>query len=174
MEHGRYLVDLVDEHGNVIDKKPRKDVDKKVDVYHSVHILLVTPRGELVLGKIPARKDFPNLYSNQLGVTVATIKRSNESADRAAVRAISRELFIDDARIYHVGDKFHHLPDGHRTYLSAYYLVGNPPATFSATDINGLTTLTTREFRERLLDAPQDIAPTFIAFWETYYQQLPV
>jgi len=174
MEHGNHLVDIVNEKGQVIGQKLRRDIDKTVDIYHSIHILLITPWGELVFAAIPSRKDFPNLYANQLGVPVATIKRSNETADQAALRALSRELFIDGAEIYHLGDKFHKLSDGHQTFLSAYYLIGSPPQTYSKTDIDGFTVMSPTELRKQLWEKPEQFAPILRAFWETYHEQLPL
>jgi hypothetical protein len=174
MEHSSYYVDIVDETGTAVKQKIRKDVDKWVDIYHSVHTLLVTPTREVVLTKIPIRKDLPNKYGGQLGVTAATMKRSNESNHRAAVRSLSRELFIDDGEIYHLGDSFQSLADGHKTYLSAYYLVNTAPKTFSNTDSDGLITISANKLREELISNPSKYAAIFHALWNTYEQYLPV
>src|ERR1700704_6083090 len=57
MEHGRHLVDLVDENGLVVGTKQRRDIDKNRDTYHSVYTMLVSPVGQVILARIPNRKD---------------------------------------------------------------------------------------------------------------------
>ena len=37
MEHGRHLVDIVDENGLVVGSKQRRDIDKNRDTYHAVY-----------------------------------------------------------------------------------------------------------------------------------------
>lgn len=174
MEHGSQLVDLVDETGKPVGQKLRKTIDKTQDLYHSVHTMLITPWGEVILSLIPKRTDLPNIYANQLGAPVATIRRSTETPDQAAFRSLSRELFIDGPDVFHLGDRFHECDDGHRTFLSAYYMISMPPQTFSKTDIENLVVLRPNEFRKRLRETPERFAPTLRALWQTYEHQLPV
>lgn len=174
MEHGRHLVDLVDENGLVVGSKPRRDIDKRRDTYHTIFVVLVSPVGEVVLGRIPTRSDLPNLYAEQLGVPAATIRRSDESPMAAAQRAAQRELFIDDAELVPVGGGLFSLPDNRQTYVSVYYLVTNAPESYSTTDIGELVTLTARELRNRLEARPEQFAPTFLELWRRYHDRLPL
>lgn len=173
MQHADYMIDLVDTKGNVTSQKPRRAINKREDLYHTIHVVLITPTGELVLTRIPERKDLPNIYADQLGTTVATIRRSNENADRAALRAISHELFINNATVYHVGDAYRELDDGIRTYMSVYYLVAPQPKKYSRNDIQNLITETYEDFRQHLRTYPHEIAPTMRAIWKMYEKKLP-
>lgn len=173
MEHGAYYVDLLDKTGRVVGKKLRRDIDKMRDIHHSIHVLLVTPRGELVLGIIPAREDLPNLYPRRLGSTVATIKRSDETPLKAATRALARELFIEDAQVVLLGEKMFQLPE-RLNYITAYYLVADPPPSFSVLDIDKLAVITTAELRNAIKNSPDELAPTLTAIWEEFGQKLPV
>lgn len=174
MEHGRHLVDLVDENGVVVGSKPRRDIDKYHDVYHAVYVVLVSPVGQVILGRIPDRDKLPNLYIGQLGVPAATIRRSGESPMAAAQRAVQRELYIDSAAVVPVGGGLFDLPDGRQTYVSVYYMVANPPEIFSSTDVAELVTLTPRTLRERIESRPQEFAPTMLMLWEKYQSRLPI
>lgn len=174
MEHGDQLVDLVDETGKPVGQKTRKTVDKNQDLYHTVLMLLITPWGEIALSTIPARTDLPNLYPTKLGVTAATIRRNTETADQAAIRSLSRELFIDGSDVRHLGDQFHLCEDGHRAYISTYYAICMPPKTYSKTDLGTLVILRPNEFRKRLRETPDRFAPTLRAVWQTYEHQLPI
>lgn len=173
MEHGVYFVDILDRNGKVVDKKLRRDVDKLKDIHHSVHVLLVTPRGELVLGVIPLREDLPNLYPRKLGSTVATIRRSGETAKSAAIRALARELFIEDGDVVLLGEKMFKLPERYN-YMSVYYLVADPPPSYSVLDIDTLAVVTTVEFKATLKKHSDMIAPTLKTIWKEFGDKLPV
>jgi hypothetical protein len=174
MEHGRYLVDLVDENGLVVGSKQRRDIDKNRDTYHAVYTILVSPVGQLIMARIPERKDLPNLYVGRLGVPAATIRRSGESPMAAAMRSVARELYIDDAKVVPVGGGLLDLNDGRQTYASLYYMVANLPETFSSTDIGELVTYNPRELRDLATEHPEEFAPTMLNLWERYQDRLPL
>jgi hypothetical protein len=174
MEHGSHHVDLVDENGLVVGSKPRREIDKNHDIYHVVYTVLVSPVGQVVLSRIPARKDLPNLYEGKLGVPAATIRRSGEAPMTAAKRSVERELFIDDAKVVPVGGGLFVLDDGRQTYVSVYFLVANAPETFSSTDIAELVTMAPRDLREQLDRQPDDFAPTMRLLWDRYQDRLPL
>jgi hypothetical protein len=174
MEHGRHLVDIVDENGLVVGTKQRRDIDKNRDTYHAVYTVLVTPVGQVVLARIPDRKDLPNLYVGQLGVPAATIRRSGESPMAAAQRSVQRELFIDDAKLVPVGGGLLELENGRQTYVSVYYMVANAPESYSSTDIGELITFNPRDLRQRIADHPEGFAPTMLKLWDRYQDRLPL
>jgi len=173
MEHSAYHVDLLDKDGRVVGKKLRRDVDKLRDIYHSVHVLLVTPRGELILGVIPAREDLPNLYPRKLSSTIATIRRTNETAERAAKRALGRELFIEEGDIKLLGEKMFKLPEQPK-YITAYCIVANPPTSFSVLDIDTLAVVTANEMRSLVKNTPDYLAPTLKIIWQEFGHKLPI
>lgn len=174
MEHGTHLVDLVDENGLVVGTKQRREIDKNHDVYHTIFTILVSPVGQVVLARIPQRKDLPNLYVGLLGAPAATIRRSGESPMAAAQRAATRELFIDDATVVPVGGGLLNLEDGRQTYVSLYYMVANPPESYSSTDIGELVTFNPRELGELIAEHPDQFAPTMVMLWNRYQDRLPL
>lgn len=174
MEHGSRLVDILDEKGKIVGQKHRRDVNKNDDIYHVVFVLLVTPRGELVLSVIPAREDLPNLFTRQMGSTISTIRRSNETSLQAAKRGVERELFIDQADLQFLGEHTIDLPGSSRKFASTYYLVADPPSTFSLIDIDTLVVVTPQQLRGLLLSHGDEVAPTLRMFWELYHSKLPI
>lgn len=174
MEHSAHWVDVLDDSGNIISQKRRKDIQKESDVYHAVYGLLVTPEGKVVVSAIRNRKDLPNLYAKQVGVPVATIRRSGESAQQAAQRSWARELFIDNPELRLLGEGLATLPDGRKTFMSVFYAVGDAPDIFSSIDIDELTTVSPSDLRSRLLAQPGAFAPTFRYIWQQYAQKLPL
>lgn len=174
MEHGAHFVDILDQYGHIAGQKRRRDIDKTKDIYHAVYIVLVTPEGEVVLTHIPERDDLPNLYAGQLGVPVATIRRHDESTIQAARRAAARELFIDDAEVHELGQEMFTLADGRKTLVSVFYLVGEPPETFSKTDLAGFEVMTPAQVSRELQEHPEKFAPTLRLLWQRYVKSLPV
>lgn len=175
MQHDFYPVDILDHEGNVISSKPRREIDKLVDIVHAIHILLITPLGEVVMSIIPVREDLPNVYAGKLGTTVATLKRSNETDDEGAVRAISRELFIDDMPLTHVATKFYdHMPPKPGCKFSVYYGISDVPESYSIVDIDGLIVMTPKEIDERIDTDPHSFAYSFLKIWKDYRDKLPL
>ena len=174
MEHAAHLVDVLDTKGKVVGHKRRSALDKAQDIHHTIFTILVTPRGELVLSVIPPREDLPNLYARQIGATVATVRRTDESPLQAAHRGLSRELFIDDAEVKLIGRRMMHLPDGAQMLATTYYLVAEPPSTFSLIDIDTLVVVTPHQLRDMLINHPRELAPTFRQLWHTYHHKLPI
>lgn len=174
MQHDFYPVDILDEKGNIIGNKPRNQVNKLQDRHHTTHVLLITPRGEVVMSIIPLREDLPNVYANKLGTTVATIRRSGETPLHAAQRSVSRELFIDDMPLVELGEQFHPLPPMPDCLLTVYYGVSEVPETYSLLDIDGLIVMSPREIDAKLKQDPDDFAQSFIEVWNTYRSQLPI
>jgi hypothetical protein len=177
MEHAAHQVDILDINGKIVGSKLRREINKARDIYHVIFVLLVTPKGEIVLSVIPPREDLPNLYTRQLGATMATIRRSHETAHEAALRGVQRELFIDEiqeADLHLLGEQMLELPEGIHTFASAYYLIGDAPATYSVIDIDTLVVVTPQQIRSLIMNHPDEVAPTLNLIWSSYNSSLPI
>jgi hypothetical protein len=174
MKHGDFLIDLVDKNGLPTRQKLRRQVNKLTDRFNGVYVLMITPRGELVLGSITERDDLPNIYAHKLGVTVAAIRRSDETSELAAKRALKRELLIQEVDIRLLGEKLVTMVDNREIYMSAYYFIGEPPSTYSTVDIEGLTPIYADQFRAALESNPDRFAPTLQSLWVHYQDKLPI
>ena len=167
-----HLVDLVNDDGAVVGAKKRHDIQKLTDLYHTIFTILITPEKQLVLSKVPARTDLPNLYVGQLGCTLATIRRHDETSDEASLRSLENELYLKDITASKLGEYFQVLPDGQRTYISIYYVIHAVPSDFSHNDIEGLQLLTHQELVEAMGKSPDTFAPSFLAAWERFNKDL--
>ena len=168
------MVDVLDRRGRVVGHKERRALDKLTDIHHTIFTILVTPKGELVLSVIPPREDLPNLYARQMGATVATVRRTDETTDAAVRRGLSRELFIDEPDVKFLGRRMLNQSDGAQMLASTYYLVADPPATFSLMDIDTLVVVSPNQLRSMLLNHPHELAPTFRQLWNAYSHKLPI
>ncbi len=174
MEHAAHLVDVLDARGKVVGHKKRSALNKVQDIHHTIFTILITPRGELVLSVIPPREDLPNLYARQIGATVATVRRTDETPLQAAQRGLSRELFTDEGAVHLLGRRMMRLPDGAQMLATTYYLVADPPATFSLIDIDTLVVVTPHQLRDILINHARELAPTFRQLWHTYHHKMPI
>jgi hypothetical protein len=174
MEHGSYLVDILNADGDIVGQKKRVDIDKRQDIHHAVYTLMITPQGDLVLACIPKREDLPNVYAGKFATTVNTIRRHQETPKEAALRAVSRELFIDDAKVSFLGENMQTFSDGRTNFVSGFYLVGEAPDTYSLTDIDGLVAMSPKQMRTDVIKHPQHFAPTLLTFWREWGDRLPV
>lgn len=174
MEHDMHLVDILDETGKIVGTKRRIDINKPKDIYHTIHVLLITPRGELVLSTIPVREDLPNLYAQQIGTTMASIRRTGETADQAAVRGVARELFIDNMPLVLVGEGMQTLAGGRKNYMSVYYGIAEPPESYSLIDIDSLAILSPRQLDLFVEHEPNELAASLITIWKSYRGKLPI
>jgi 8-oxo-dGTP pyrophosphatase MutT (NUDIX family) len=168
MDHAAQLVDLVDEHGSMVSTKIRKDIQKATDLFHTILVLVVTPDGQIVLSKIPARSDLPNLYAHSLGATAATIRRHGESAEAAAIRAAQQELRIIGPKPEKLGESFEVFTDGSRKYMTLFRVANVAPVDFSRTDIESLQLLSRDELLEHIQTQPDLFAPTFLRMWKRH------
>lgn len=174
MQHDFHPVDVLDEKGNIIGQKRRIDINKLQDIFHTTHVLLITPKGEVVMSIIPLREDLPNVYANLLGTTVATIRRTGETPLQAAKRSVSRELFIDEMPLTLLGEQFEELPPKKKNLFTVYYGVSDVPESYSLLDIDGLIVMTPKEIDRMLEKEPESFAYSFIRVWELFRSKLPI
>lgn len=174
MLNSRYPIDILDHQGGAIGSKPLNRLDKQTDIYHTVSVLLVTPRGELVLQIIPENNIVPTIYTGALG-TIADVKRSGESPEQTARRCMSRQLFIDDMPLFKLGGGMHDLADGRRLYISSFYGIADPPASFSLFDIKCLVVVSPRQLDALITSENplQSVAINLFTVWQTYKDKVP-
>lgn len=174
MQHDFYNVDLLDDTGKVIGSKPRNRIDKLVDVFHTIHVMLITARGEVVLSIIPLREDLPNVYAEKLGTTVATIRRTGETAHEAGKRSVARELFIEDLPLTQVGEEFFKVPPMKDNLLTTFYGISDAPESYSLLDIDGLIEMTPKDIDKMIKSDPDAFAASFLQIWKTYRKKFPI
>jgi hypothetical protein len=172
MEHGDHLVDIVDRHGVPIATKPRRDIDKKVDLCHTIFVVLVTPEHRLLLSRIPSRDDLPNLYVGSLGATAATIRRHSETADEASRRVLQTELYLEGLELTKLGDFYQAFPDERHKFMSLYYGVHAAPTNYSHADIEELVLMALSGVGPAVAADESQFAPTFVALWDKFGSEL--
>ena len=85
------ILDVLNNKGEVIGSKPRKDVLKDGDLHRTIHVWIINDYNELLLQKRNPNKDtFPNLWA----ISTAGHVMSGESSVEAALRELKEELSL--------------------------------------------------------------------------------
>jgi hypothetical protein len=166
MNDGDFNVDILDQNGNKVGVKLRKDIIKGVDIYHAVYGVLITSRGNIAISKIAQRADMPNLHAGSYGCTAATIKRDDESGDQAMDRAIKNELGLN-MPIKLLKEEVIAV-DGTFRKIGLYKLHSDIPAQYSKKDIEEIKEFTKKEFEDLLNTQPESITPLLKIFWDNW------
>ena len=172
MDHASFLVDILDNSGNIIGSKLRGDIDKSSEIYNGVFVIVKTSENELVLASIPARTDLPNLYTGLLGATAATIRRQHETSSQAATRAAKNELGLADATLAFLGEGMAELSNGKHSFISVFVASSDMPQNYSKEDVGELKKFSQYDFENIMQTSPQTIAPTLQYIWQKYSSAL--
>jgi len=113
MQEQEAVIEVYNEKGEVIVSKPRKDVNKKIDILKSVVILVVNGKKELFM--IKARD---SLWADKWGGSCAGLVRHDEDVREAAKRTLQRELGIND-NLNFLGEQYHDW-DGVKRLLNVF------------------------------------------------------
>lgn len=162
MDSGNYLVDLLDQTGKIAGQKKRKDIVKGSDIYHAVYVFAVTPEDSLLVSKIAQRSDLPNLHAGSYGATAATIRRSGETAEDAAVRAVRDELFSMCTPEL-IEESFEKIDNTYRL-VGMYQITTNMPDKYSTEDIDELVEYTKTELESLINDKARKTTQTLRRF----------
>jgi hypothetical protein len=165
MDYAQQLVDILDHEGRITHQKPRRAVDKQTDIFHGVHVMLQTARGELVVSVIPERDELPNRYAGMLGSTMATIRRHSETAEEAARRGLRRELMIEPKHLRLLRDGMLTLADGSLNYLTAYLVEADCPNLYRTADVGELMVITPSGIDVAIMAHADQVSPTLRAIW---------
>lgn len=109
MQEKEAIIGIYDEEGNLIAKKPRKEVDKKKDILKTVKILAFNKKGEIFMIK----EGNPAIWSNKWGGSCASLVRADEKPTEAAKRTLMRELGITKEPKF-IGERFIDFGDAKR------------------------------------------------------------
>jgi isopentenyldiphosphate isomerase len=89
---GLELVDVIDQHGNVLATVTRREMRERRLLHRCVYILLFNCHGDVFIHlRTPAKDVFPSHWD----VTVGGVLASGESFDQAAERELREELGVD-------------------------------------------------------------------------------
>ncbi|MEK7665453.1 MAG: NUDIX domain-containing protein [Patescibacteria group bacterium] len=171
--HEEFYVELLNERGEVVGTKKRKDVDKRMDFLHGVYVLVFSKDKKLVLCRIPQAAKQKKLYAGRLGATAATIVRHREPLEVAARRVLATELFIDYADLAMLGEKMECYEDEVRRLVAVFYCTHKEPVMQNPQEQDELVELTRKEVEHLIKSDPAKFSLPFLSLWEAYQDRLP-
>ncbi len=169
MENGDQLVKILNDQGEMIGAKPRREVDKQHDILHCADVLVIQ-NGRLLLSRIPDT----TLYGGTLGTSAASMVRDNETPEQAAIRALQKELNVTVSEVTLLGEKFYAFPDGVKRLKTSFVITHPDTITPNPADVSELVAFDRAQIESQLSTNPNLFAPTFQALWQEYQTQLPI
>ncbi|HYE59664.1 MAG TPA: hypothetical protein VEA18_00565 [Candidatus Kapabacteria bacterium] len=162
MEHGEYMIDLLNEEGIVVGQKKRKDINREKDILHSVYIVLFTTKKECLLSIVPTA----TIYGGMLGVTSATFVRQGETSLEAATRSLRNDFGFTEVPLTFLGEKMHTFTGNIRRLSGIYY------GFISALNNKDLKRFT-RDSLVKEITKGGDFAPSFKTIYLEYEDKWP-
>ena len=163
MHDGDFEIDILDQQGNIVGSKLRRDVVKGKDIYHAVYCVLITPDDRLAVSRIANRPDLPNLHAGSLGCTAATIRRTGETGDQAMQRALAGELGLKSQPEL-LSEEVIAVDNTYRK-IGLYKVVAKVPETYSQQDIDEIVSYSKEEFAQLLDSEPEKVTPLLKRFF---------
>lgn len=180
-ESNDYNVKLLNEAGEVVGTKLRSEINKAEDILHTVHTIGITANKEVILSLIPQKKQIfrDGLFEGKLGNAAAAIVREDESAEDAAKRALSDELFLTNIEVQLLGEEFDVMEreDGstsRRLHTAYMYKHFGANVCFNRNDSAGLLLFQREDLDAWVNEQPDLFAPSFVAIWQRYHHLLAV
>ncbi|OGC81840.1 MAG: hypothetical protein A2V81_03300 [Candidatus Abawacabacteria bacterium RBG_16_42_10] len=166
------LIDILDEKGHMIGQKKREDIDRYHDILPAVHVIVITPKKEIVLVGIAQHPDQKRTWIGKLGNSAATFIRHGETDEEAALRALKNDLNISGVDLEILGKKLYTLSEGIRRMVTTFMCEFAGPFTFNPNEVLDLHMFNKEELMKEMSNQ-QNFAPTFLAMWEDYQNKLP-
>ncbi len=170
MNHQDFSVVLLDDHGQRIGSKLRRDIDKVHDVVHCVDVL-VFDGDKLLINSIPGTTG--QIYVNGLAPAPATMLRVDETTEEAAHRALKKELGIDGGELHLLGEHFYVYPDGIKRLKTVYWMQHSGAFTANPEDVANVRWMSREDVTTAMSTEPNSIAPVFTGVWDEYQSVLP-
>jgi isopentenyldiphosphate isomerase len=128
MQEKEAIIAVYNEEGIVIEKKPRKDINKEKDILKTANIILINNKNQIFMIKA---NDF--LWKDKWGGSCAGLVRHKETPKQAAKRTLKRELNIN-IKLQHLAENFHNFNSTKR-FLSVFLVKTNNNPIINLNDI---------------------------------------
>lgn len=161
------VVDILDDTGKVVGRKPYAEVDRRTDTLHCVQILFLAPEKHVLLTKLPAK----SAWAGRIGTTVSTIVRHGEATEVAAQRCLRNELGLNSVHLHYLGQSFETMENNVKRLLSQYVARAQAPLTLDPKD-GEIVAMTYAELMKNIAHDRGQFSPSFLVLWDRYSGQL--
>ena len=156
------IFDVVNEHDEVIDQKPRSEVHRLGLMHRAAHVLVFNRLGEIFLQKRSMKKDRqPGVWDSSASGHVD----SGETYDACAVRELAEEIGLrpdlPPQRLFKLGAS----PETDQEHVWVYRCEAEGPFALDPDEIETGGWFAPRELSRWLNDRPEDFATAFRLIW---------
>lgn len=171
MAYGDYPVEILNERGEVVGSKPRKDIDRVGDILHASYVFALTPNKQAAF-YIIQNKGLATLYVGTYACPAA-ILRVGEDRDAGARRALHDDFGVEDTDLQFLGEKFLTYADGVRRLMAGYVAFLSDAPQMTADGLSPVITMPHANLAYTIQSSPELFSAGTLAFWEAFGTQLP-
>lgn len=156
------IFDIVNEHDEVIDHKPRSEVHARGLLHRAVHVLVFNSGGEVFLQKRSMKKDRqPGVWDSSTSGHVD----SGEDYDACAVRELREEIGLSVAQTPRRQFKIDACEETDAEFVWVYRCESDGPFTLHPDEIDEGGWFSPTEVTRWMNERPQDFASAFMFLW---------
>jgi len=156
------IFDVVNEHDEVIDRKPRSEVHRLGLLHRAVHVLVFNARGEIFLQKRSMKKDRqPGVWDSSASGHVD----SGEAYDATAVREAWEEIGLKLAKAPERLFKIHARPETDEEFVWVYRCESEGPFKLHPDEIDEGGWFSPGEVSRWTAEHPEEFASAFLFIW---------
>jgi isopentenyldiphosphate isomerase len=157
------IFDVVNEHDEVIDRKPRSEVHRLGLLHRAVHVLVFNGRGQIFLQKRSMKKDRqPGVWDSSASGHVD----SGEDYDTTAVREVWEEIGLRLAKTPERLFKIAACAATDQEFVWVYRCESEGPFTLHPDEIDEGGWFSPEEVSRWMQEKPQEFATALLLIWQ--------
>jgi isopentenyl-diphosphate Delta-isomerase len=156
------IFDVVNDHDEVIDQKPRREVHRLGLKHRAVHIIVTNAKGDVFMQKRSLSKDSsPGLWDTSAAGHVD----SGETYDTCSIRELREEIGLSITQPPRRLCYIKACQETAQEFVWVYHTVSEGPFVLHPEEIETGEWFTTKHLEEWIASRPQDFATSFLRVW---------
>ena len=157
------IFDVVNEHDEVIDRKPRSEVHRLGLLHRAVHVLVYNSRGQIFLQKRSMKKDRqPGVWDSSSSGHVD----SGEDYDTTAVREVWEEIGLRLPKVPQRLFKINACGETDEEFVWVYRCESEGPFELHPDEIDEGAWFSPEHVSRWVAEKPEEFATAFVFIWE--------
>jgi len=162
------IFDVVNEHDEVVDRRPRAEVHRLGLWHRAVHVLVFNHRGQVFLQKRSQQKDRqPGLWDSSASGHVD----SGETYDAAAERELAEEIGLKPVKLPERLFKLDASAETDQEFVWVYRCDADGPFVLNRQEIDEGAWFTPQEISRWIQERPEALVASFKLIWRTWKER---